>query len=212
MTVLAAVGALLTVALAAAPQADAATIYACVKKKSGGVRIVSRTAKCKKSELKLSWSTTGKTGARGTNGTNGANGPQGSAGKEGTAGKDVPTVLASGKSERGYYATWGIGGGYLGTSVTFQVPLSAALDATHVHFVPTGTSLPPACPGNAAAPTAASGNLCVYETGVGEATLGAIFPQSTGVGTGADLNGFGIWFSAAGTTGDWDYGSWAVTG
>jgi len=215
LTVLAAAGALLTVDFVAAPPADASTIYACVKKKSGAVHIVSRRAKCRKSEFKLSWNTTGKNGTNGKdgkNGKNGATGSQGLAGKEGAPGKDVPTVLAPGKSEHGYYAAWGIGGGYLGTSITFQVPLAAALDSTHVHFVAKETSLPPACPGTAASPTAASGNLCVYETASGGAPFGAIFPQSTGVGTGADSDGFGIWFVATGTTGDWNYGSWAVTG
>ena len=87
LTVLAAAGALLTVAFATAPPADAATIYACVKKRSGAVRIVSQSAKCKKSELKLSWNTTGRNGANGRSGTNGA---QGAAGKEGTRGETGP--------------------------------------------------------------------------------------------------------------------------
>ncbi len=205
-------GALLTVAFAAVPQADAATIYTCVKKKSGAFRFVSQKTKCRRSESKRSWNTNGANGAKGAPGAPGANGAAGATGKEGPAGKDVPTVLASGKSEHGYYAGWGIGGGYLGTAITFQIPLSAALDETHVHFVPEGTSLPPACPGKASAPTAASGNLCVYQTSHGGTTFGNIFPESTGSGTGADLDGFGLYFNAGGTTGDWDYGSWAVTG
>jgi hypothetical protein len=85
VAVIAAAGALLTVTFVAAPQADASTIYACVKKKSGGVRIVSNKTKCRKSELKLSWSSSGRSGA---NGKNGASGPQGSTGKEGAPGKE----------------------------------------------------------------------------------------------------------------------------
>jgi hypothetical protein len=211
ITALAATAALLTAAFAAAPQADASTIYACVKKKSGTARFVSQKTKCRKSETRMSWNTSGTSGKNGANGLAGSQGAAGKEGKEGAPGKDVPTVLAAGKSERGYYAAWGIGGGYLGTAITYQVPLSAPLDATHVHFVKTGTTVP-ACTGDAATPTAASGNLCVYETSSGGATFGNIFPQSTGGGTGSDLDGFGIWFIATGSTGDWTYGSWAVTG
>jgi hypothetical protein len=70
----------LLAALAAAPQADAATIYACVKKTSGATRIVSRTARCKRGERRLSWSVAGPAGANGANGAAGANGPGGANG------------------------------------------------------------------------------------------------------------------------------------
>jgi len=76
-------GALLLAALAIAPQADASTYYACVKKKGGAVRFVSKSTKCKKGESKASWSSegpAGKNGANGTNGTNGANGTNGTNG------------------------------------------------------------------------------------------------------------------------------------
>jgi hypothetical protein len=78
--------ALLLAAFAVAPQADAATIYACVKKGTGAARIVSKKSKCKKSESKLSWSTEGPAGRSGANGANGANGKEGSAGKDGANG------------------------------------------------------------------------------------------------------------------------------
>lgn len=85
--VLATIGALLLGAFAAAPQANAATIYACVKKKTGLGRYVSKKTKCKKGETKLSWNSQGIAGKNGTNGINGANGKEGSAGKEGPAGQ-----------------------------------------------------------------------------------------------------------------------------
>jgi hypothetical protein len=75
---LATVGALLIAALAMAPQSQASTVYACVKKKGGTTRIVSRTAKCKKGEKKLSWGTqgpAGKNGGRGATGSKGETGP-----------------------------------------------------------------------------------------------------------------------------------------
>jgi Collagen triple helix repeat (20 copies) len=90
IAVLAAAGALLLAALAAAPQANAATYYACMKK-NGTVRVFTKKPKCKKGESKLSFNAqgpAGKNGTNGTNGTNGANGTNGTAGKEGSAGKE----------------------------------------------------------------------------------------------------------------------------
>jgi hypothetical protein len=54
---LAAVAALLIAAFAAAPQANAATMYTC-HQKTGKLRVVAPAAKCKRSEDKLAWSTT----------------------------------------------------------------------------------------------------------------------------------------------------------
>jgi hypothetical protein len=79
-------GALLLAAFAAAPQAQAATIYACVKKKGGTARFVSKSAKCKKGESKISWNSegpAGKNGASGASGASGANGKDGAPGANG---------------------------------------------------------------------------------------------------------------------------------
>ena len=51
-----------------ASAAGATTIYACVNKKSGAVRIVSAKAKCKRTEHKLSWGSTGPAGPAGVTG------------------------------------------------------------------------------------------------------------------------------------------------
>jgi len=72
--------------LAVAPQASAATIYACVKKTSGATRIVGRTAKCKRGEQRLMWNTAGPAGAKGANGANGATGATGANGANGANG------------------------------------------------------------------------------------------------------------------------------
>jgi hypothetical protein len=88
VAVLTALGALLLAAFAAAPQAEASTIYACVKKKSGTARFVTKKTKCKKGETKVSWNTEGLAGKNGANGTNGATGKEGTAGKEGSPGKN----------------------------------------------------------------------------------------------------------------------------
>jgi len=81
--VLGTAGALLLAVLAIAPQANAATLYACVKNKTGTARVFTKKPKCKRGETKLSWNTTGPAGV---NGRNGANGVAGGAGKEGPAG------------------------------------------------------------------------------------------------------------------------------
>jgi hypothetical protein len=87
LVVLAACAALLTAALAAAPQAQASTLFACVKK-TGATHIFTKKPKCKKSETLLSWNSNGAVGKNGINGINGPAGKEGSAGKEGTAGKE----------------------------------------------------------------------------------------------------------------------------
>ncbi|HEY2216259.1 MAG TPA: hypothetical protein VGH21_02110 [Solirubrobacteraceae bacterium] len=122
------------------------------------------------------------------------------------------SVLATGETELGDYATWGSDPGYLGTSATFRIPLSKSLDSTHVHFIKEEGSSTPECPGKASAPAATSGNLCVYEAGVGGAVEQSIFPQGVPVDQGTDPYGFGIYFTAAGSGGVWDYGVYAVTG
>ena len=102
--------------------------------------------------------------------------------------------------------------GFLGDSVNFRVPLSGALNSSHVHFIEAGGAPTAECPGTHTAPAAASGNLCVYETFHSGSTLQGILPSSIGVGSGSDAWGFDIYFVASGTKGVWDFGTWAVTG
>ena len=74
------------VALAAQPgaqQASSAVIHACVIKRTGLVRIVSASAKCRRGESPMAWNAQG---ARGAVGAAGAAGPQGAAGPAGAAG------------------------------------------------------------------------------------------------------------------------------
>lgn len=79
---LATVAALLVTAFAAVTQAQAATIYACVKK-NGSAHIFNKKPKCAKHETALSWNTTGPAGKNGANGTNGSNGTNGTNGTNG---------------------------------------------------------------------------------------------------------------------------------
>jgi hypothetical protein len=98
-----------SLAVLAAQAADAATIRACVKPKSGATRIVGAKAKCRRGEQKLSWNTSGPAGARGVPGaagTPGATGPPGNEGKAGSNGAAAlysafaqgPTSLTGGKT------------------------------------------------------------------------------------------------------------------
>jgi hypothetical protein len=72
--------------LAAAPTAGASTIYVCVKKKSGVMRLVDRKAKCKRGESKLTWNQSGPAGPAGKTGATGATGTTGSGGSAGLNG------------------------------------------------------------------------------------------------------------------------------
>ena len=73
--------------LGANSQAGAATIYACVKKHGGAARLVSKAAKCKKGESKISLSTrpVEKSGVPGAKGETGAKGEAGVKGEAGTS-------------------------------------------------------------------------------------------------------------------------------
>ena len=66
-------GALLA-SLAVASNANAATYYGCINKKSGVLRIIPKSKKCKKSERRISFNSQGTAGRNGFNGANGANG------------------------------------------------------------------------------------------------------------------------------------------
>ncbi|HET7052562.1 MAG TPA: hypothetical protein VFI09_01435 [Solirubrobacterales bacterium] len=60
-----------------------AKIYACKKKETGALRIVSRHTKCRKNETKLSWGARGKHGKQGRQGQPGPAGPAGGPGPGG---------------------------------------------------------------------------------------------------------------------------------
>jgi hypothetical protein len=71
------------VALAAQPSArrpSNAVINACVKKRSGQVRVVRPGAGCRKNESRLSWNVRGPAGPRGAAGPTGATGATGPSG------------------------------------------------------------------------------------------------------------------------------------
>jgi hypothetical protein len=88
------------VALAAAPAASAATLYACVNKRTGAARVFTRKPSCRKHETRVSWNTQGPAGKTGVPGKNGTTGKTGPSGKNGTNGTDGSNGAAN-----GYYAS-----------------------------------------------------------------------------------------------------------
>jgi hypothetical protein len=119
----------------------------------------------------------GAAGKDGSNGSNGTAGTAGTAGKNGTNGTNgspwtAGGVLPSGSTETGAWSIQSTADEVTAetaavTSISFPVPLSAALDSEHVFYVPTtGPESPEAevaCTGSVEAPAAAKGDLCVYE-------------------------------------------------
>jgi hypothetical protein len=145
--------------------------------------------------------TPGKNGTNGTNGTNGAPGPQG--------------PLQPGKSEGG---EWSISVFSKTIEVriatlSFNVPLAAALDETKVHFIKPNENPPePACKGSVEKPEAASGNLCVFTKEMQNLKEYSSKTIQGFEGTGADKYGARILLltEAEGETAA--DGTWVVTG
>jgi len=189
--------------LSVASTADATTYYACVAKKGGAIRLVSKKAKCRKSERRISLNSEGLPGRNGLNGRNGANGSNGA---NGTIG--FTSTLPSGKTEVG---TWAAN---LNTEeISYYVPISfnIPLLAPPEGFTIIGKKAPStvACPGTVGNPQAASGNLCIY---VGELLGGTLFefdPNQSGDG----VNRYGTILGLKPTEKQaFAYGTWAVTG
>jgi hypothetical protein len=101
--------------------------------------------------------------------------------------------------------------------ISFSIPLSAELDSSHVVFIAEGEAAPTGCTGGTpAAPKAAQGFLCVYESHhlsggtwtvngiVNMANPGFFFTEH-----GATTSGAGVWVS--GTAGGVGVGTFAVT-
>jgi hypothetical protein len=158
----------------------------------------------------------GPAGAKGETGAEGKEGPQGKEGKTGKDGKEGPPgaihpgeTLPSEATETG---TWGIARepapehefGVRLSPISFAIPLETELDSEHVHIAPAA-----ACTGSVANPTAAPGNLCVYEgtkEGLFEAKIGK---ASNWAVAGADKSGAIVSVQMEGPI--VVTGSWAVT-
>lgn len=171
---------------------------------------------------------TGPQGPAGAAGAKGETGSEGKEGKEGKAGKDgkngttgFTDTLPEGKTEEGVWgttmveATDGSGGKGLVT-VSFNIPLAAALPESHIQFnlegFPAGatTQEQENCPGTPEEPKAKAGFLCLYtikdETEVEKQVSPVVRALHSSTVAGAV---FSFLFSE--NLGHVAYGSWAVT-
>jgi hypothetical protein len=203
--VLGAAGALLFGALAVAPEAGAATLYACVKK-NGTARVFAKKPRCKKGETKLSWNAEGRPGRNGRNGLNGLNGLNGT---NGTNGKDLTshTPLPSGESESGFYA---IGSGesktgFVAQGISFSQPLAAALPENHVVYNTLKTTSTH-CSGFGKADP---GYVCLYESEGGGLEFFVTRDFAAQTANSADKYGFALFFAVK--SAGFVAGSWTVT-
>ena len=167
----------------------------------------------------------GATGPAGSTGPAGAAGPQGTKGETGAPGKNGTTgfteTLPSKKTETGAWSYSINGKGPVFTAVSFAIPLAAAIDKEHVHYIGGLGGVDPECPGTVDKPEAEPGNLCVYQqdaSGVEVAQNGEAkaeifpadgFPPAAGGQLGASATGAGIFFTAV--EGGIGIGTWAVT-
>jgi hypothetical protein len=178
----------------------------------------------------------GTAGAQGSAGKEGPAGKEGSAGKEGPVGKEGPAgkgetgpagptgpegktgftkTLPAGETETGAWAFAGTPEGSENgvlVPISFNIPLENPMASGNVHFVTkaevAGGTAPAACTGSNVAPTAAAGNLCVYESLLFGAKFVGIDSPTGGLGaatTGAFLS------FAKEATPQIGYGTWAVT-
>jgi hypothetical protein len=127
----------------------------------------------------------GEEGAKFTNKTGTAYACNGAAGTGGGGG-GFPATLPSGSTETGTWAGPGTFGITL-APISFPIQLSAPLPESKVHIVSESDSN---CPGTAAEPQAAAGNLCVYVDKKINAEIPAVVPPGGEPGEiGAGVSG-----------------------
>ena len=142
---------------------------------------------------------------RALHGAHGAAGPTGNTGATGP----LLAVLPSGKTETGTYQADGtaiVVGDLASTSISFPIPLASTPTP---NVVPSGTTT--ACPGSVTAPSAAPGQLCIYEGGHANAGEIAAYDPFNGDGGGASPYGAGLVVDSAAAGNFYSDGTWAVT-
>jgi hypothetical protein len=168
----------------------------------------------------------GSLGAKGETGPEGKQGPQGIPGEKGLKGEKgangqpwtPESQLPEKATETG---TWSFGptisnGTFAWESLaSFTVKLKEPLTSEHVHFVTReeveNHSAPSQCLGNLEEPSAASGNLCLYEGALESVTLLSLNSLGGEVEGGAGRAGvMGLFEFGAGPSSG--RGVWAVTG
>ena len=171
------------------------------QKKSGAVFV---KAACNKKETALD---PAALGLRGPAGPSGAAGAPGDAGPPGP----FPDTLPSGKTLRGAYQTSSQTASAVNVVISdtqsFLYPLASVPTVT---VIPVSGSPTAACPGNAANPQAARGNLCIYAvTGATGPSPLCVFDPSMNTGcANSGKTGFSLNTNAPDT---FSIGTWAVT-
>ncbi|HXY80682.1 MAG TPA: hypothetical protein VEH55_04880 [Gaiellaceae bacterium] len=136
---------------------------------------------------------------RGPAGPTGATGPIGPTGPPGP----YPDTLASGKTVRGSFSMGGtadVTGALADTGISFVYSFAAP---PSVKIVLQGAAAPAECPGNATAPQAQPGYLCIYETAHSNSSGATLNSVTTAGAT--------IFTNASGGGGFFSYGTWAAT-
>jgi len=147
----------------------------------------------------------------GSNGAPGAAGAPGAPGSPWTAGGTLP----ANSTLKGMYSAFSPGATAAAfASISFEIPLAAALDETHAVFVPSAGANPDAahCAGSAANPTAASGYLCVYEFAESEGTAAGVALDIEGNPGASPMGALIPYEFEEGALPAYAWGSWAVTG
>ncbi len=184
------------------------TIKVCVHRRGGGLY---QARHCRRQDRKLSWNARGERGPSGGPGPLGPAGPGGPVGSTGPAGPLLST-LPSGRTETGTYYASAYASSLptlASTQISFPIPLASAPTA---NYLTRGSPPTAACPGSPAAPAAAPGNLCIYESSAGNNVSTLIFDTADNK-PGASAYGVGLLFrddtTAGGGVGAG--GTWAVS-
>jgi hypothetical protein len=145
----------------------------------------------------------------GAKGSPGAPGAPGAPGSPWTAGGTLPV----GSTETGTWSFFSTpqeaGNTYYSVSLSFNIPLAAGLDSSHVHYS-SDANFGTFCTGTPAEPTAPSGELCVYETESLRTHKNVI--AGPGGSAGASPAGAFVQFVQEEEEPWFAKGSWAVTG
>jgi hypothetical protein len=149
----------------------------------------------------------------GRNAVSGSNVKDGSLTKSDLKNGEIPNAfdgtLPSGRSLRGTWAASGTGSTVVG-AVSFGVALKSA---PAPHFISDGVAPTSSCPGSAAAPAAAAGQLCVYEE-AGSQNVGSVTLRAPGSVNDPSAAPFGTLAAIDNSVADGPVrisGSWAVT-
>jgi hypothetical protein len=184
--------------VAAATGSTHTAIKACANHKTGELRLAKA---CRHNEKRVTWSARGPRGARGARGVKGAPGP-------------ITGIAPSGLTQRGAFAlVSSLGpGSTVESSISFPFTLSAVPTVAEVVL---GATSDPHCTGTIAAPTAASGYLCLYIRQTFNAAnasgQGPLAVEDPNLIDGAATYGATLSYSVT-STGESDaIGAWAVT-